>query len=853
MKTFSLIRRVQGNARRAKGLAPFCAAVFLIGSVAMGQAPTPESVLGHRPGDDFYLATYDDALGYFQKLAASSDKVKLVNVGKTTQGRDWYVAFISTPQNLAQLDHYKDVSRRLALARGLTEEQARALARESKAIIHIDGGLHASEVACAQHTIRLAYDLVSSNDPAVGRILDNVIVELWFSLNPDGQNMIANWYRQNVGTPFEVSPMPMLYQEYVGHDNNRDGYMLNMIESQLITRATLDSEPLIFYTHHQTAPFPARIYLAPFAEPISSNMHPLMLRWLSLLGTTMAAYLEEHDMPGALHRDRFDVWYPGFIDNIGNFRHTISFFTETALYRYATPHFYTVEEFAAQRRYLREEMLYASPWKGGWWRLRDAVRYMLGASMAVLETSSDYRETLLFNRYQAGRDTIQRFEKEPPFAYVIPRPQRDTPTAAMLVEKLMLNGIEVHEATRPITVNAETFPGGSWVILMNQPFAELAKEVMEVQRYPDIRDNPNVPMQQPYDVTGWTLPLQMGVEAVTVTTPVDDSVRGGLRKLDRFELVRGKVEGTGSVFTFSHQQNAAMVAANRILAAGGGIAFAKTGDTIVASNIPREKLAAIVAEAGVNATAADKAPADTTPVKAPRVGLYRTWTASIDEGWTRWILERYSFQLANLYNADVQAGHLRDRFDAIILPDQSTRGIMEGFQAGTVPQRYAGGIGETGVEKVREFVEQGGTLVTFNNASLFAIEKLNLPVENALTGLRGDQFFCSGCLVEVEIADATHPVVAGLPHEVTVMFERGPAFRTKRDFQGKVLARYPRDRNPLRSGYLLGPDKLQGQAAAVDAMLGKGHVILLGFRPQWRGQSHGAYRFFFNALYGVGR
>ena len=227
---------------------------------ALAEVPPPESVLGHKPGDDFYLATYDDALGYFRKLAASSNRIKLAQVGKTTQGRDWYIAFISSPENLAQFDHYKDVSRRLAVARGISEAQARALARETKPIIHIDGGLHATEVANAQHTIQLGYDLVTREDEETKAVRDNLITELWFSINPDGQNIVANWYRQNLGTPFEVSPLPVLYQEYVGHDNNRDGYMLNMIESQVITRATLDTQPLVFYTHHQSAPFPGRFY-----------------------------------------------------------------------------------------------------------------------------------------------------------------------------------------------------------------------------------------------------------------------------------------------------------------------------------------------------------------------------------------------------------------------------------------------------------------------------------------------------------------------------------------------------------------------------------------------------------------
>ncbi len=792
--------------------------ILLYAVTAFAAIPTPESVLGHKPGDDFYLATYDDALGYFKKLAASSNRIKLVEVGKTSRGRDWYIAFISNPENLAQLDHYKDMSRRLAVARGISDAQAHQMSHDIKPIIHIDGGLHATEVANAQHTIQLGYDLVASEEQEYKDIRENLIVELWFSINPDGQNIVANWYRQNVGTPFEVSPVPELWQEYVGHDNNRDGYMLNMIESRVVTKATLDTQPLVFYTHHQTAPFPGRIYLPPFADPISGNMHPLMLRWLSLIGTTIAQYLDQHDLPGSMHQETFDVWYPGYLDNIGNFRHTISFFTETALYRYATPHFYTVDEFPQARQPLESEMLYASPWKGGWWRLSDACKYMYGASMAVLDLSVKYREQMQYNKYRAARDTIEKFEKEPPFAYVIPREQHDAPTAAVLMERLMLNGIEVDQSSKP----------DAWVIQMNQPFSGLVKELFESQKYPELS-------QRPYDVTGWTLPYQMDVEVHAMTTPLTPEFRKSLERVTSMK---------GLAAPFNHNANASFRAVNEILAAKGSVSFA--GDDISVSGVDKSKLDSIMAENHLKMVAAKETG---KPVKPARVGLYRSWQANMDEGWTRWIFEQFEFPFTNLFNADVQAGHLHDKYDVIVLPDSNARSIIEGYRPGTIPERYAGGIGEQGVDELRDFVNEGGTLITFNNASLFAIDQFNLPVSNALAGLNPTQFFCSGCLLKVHVEDSKNPLASGLSPDPIVMFERGPAFDTKSDFKGAVLARYSRDRSALESGYLAGPDRLKGKIAAVDVNYGKGQVILLGFRPQWRGQSHGAYKFFFNALY----
>jgi hypothetical protein len=812
--------------------------------------PKPESVLGHKPGDDFYLASYDDARGYFRKVAEVSNRIKLINVGKTTRGAEWEIAIISAPENLANLEHYKDISRRLADGRGLNDQTARALAREGKAIVHLDGGLHSTEVAGGQQAISLAYRLVSSqNDPEVDAILKNTIVMLWPTLNPDGQNEVVNWYRKNLGTRFEVSPLPDLYQEYVGHDNNRDGYMNNMLESQAVTRTELEWNPVIFYCQHQTAPFPARIFIPPFVEPISSNIHPLMARWLNFIGADIAAYLDAHGMPGAVHRVGFDNWYPGFLDFTHIFRNSIAFFTETALYRYATPRFYTVDEFPADQRDLRSGVFYSSPWKGGWWRLRDAVDYMEGASMAVLDLSAKYREELLFNRYQAARDNMERFRREPPYAYVIPRDQRDLAEAATLVQKLMTNGIEIHEATKAFAANGREYPAGTWVILMDQPFSALVKELLEPQRYPEIRESPNGPPIRPYDVSGWTLPMQMDVQTSPVLQPVNPEQRAALRLIEKLTAPEGKVEGEGALYILSRQTNASFKAMNDVFKAGGQVGIASGDGAIVISGLDAARATRIIRDNSLVAKAAATAPRDVVPVKKPRVGLYRAWNPIIDEGWTRWILEQYDFAAVSVRNGDIQAGNLRRSFDAIILPDASPQQIRNGFGPGTVPGEFEGGIGATGAAALREFVQDGGILIAFNDASLYAIQDLGLPVKNVLAGLKAEEFYCSGSLLRVDLQDPSHSAVAGLPHEPIVMFERGPAFETTEGFRGRVLAAYPKNQNPLMSGYLLHADRIQGKAAALEVQYGNGRVYLFGFRPQWRGQSHGTYKFIFNALY----
>jgi hypothetical protein len=298
------------------------------------KVPSPESILGHLPGDDLYLASYDESRDHFAswrpvRTASSWSRSARRRAAWTGRSPSSHRRKISP-----QLDHFKDMSRRLADGRGLSDDAAHALSREGRAMVHLDGGLHSAEVAGAQQSINLAYKLVASQGgPQVDEILSQVIVMVWPTLNPDGQNEVVEWYRKNVGTTFEVSPLPDLYQEYLGHDNNRDGYMNNMLESQGVTRTELEWDPVIFYCHHQTTPFPTRIFIPPFVEPISSNIHPLMGRRLSVIGTAIAAYLDAHGMPGAVNRVGFDNWYPGFLDYTHIFRLSIAFFTETALYR----------------------------------------------------------------------------------------------------------------------------------------------------------------------------------------------------------------------------------------------------------------------------------------------------------------------------------------------------------------------------------------------------------------------------------------------------------------------------------------------------------------------------------------
>ena len=872
------------------GRALSCAVVLLFTIfdtvIAQSAIPTPESVLGHRVGADFYLATYEQSLEYFQRLDAATDRLQLIEIGRTSEGRPWYIALISSADNLANIYRYRELAIQLANPDELTDETALELADEGKAIVHIDGGLHASEVAHAQHTIQLAYDLVTGDDdPEVRAILENVILILWPSINPDGQTIVSEWYHSNVGTPFEVASLPHLYQKYIGHDNNRDGYMLNMIESRVITRVLRDWEPQILYNHHQSAPFPTRIWIPPFAEPISEFVHPLMWRTVNLLGMSMAQALEERGQKGAVHvGSGFDNWYPGFMDHANNFHNVAAFLTETALYRYATPHFYTVSDFPEDQRDLRPQSLYSSPWTGGWWRLRDAVDYMLTASFSVLDLAAKYKNDLLYNRYQAGRDVIAQYRNGPPYAYVISQTQRDPVAAVEMLRRLAFNGIDVYQLQQEVVFEGQSFEANSWVIPMDQPNGNFVRQLFAVQEYPDLREFPDGPPDQPYDVAGWTLPYLMDVRVIELGAPLDAAIRSTMTPVQgdavawnaevtdaaSFDMLpgvgfntsgaaagivppSGQTRGSGSALAVDPAENNAYRALNRAWQRGGSVRFVAgtAGDSGSAGSTGRyliTNLSQTVTTQMVNDLAlhAERMQPSGTEIAQPRVGLFRPWRPSIDEGWTRWVLERYEFAFTNIYNSDVIAGDLRRRFDVIIIADMPSNQILDGFAKGSVPPRYAGGIGREGVRAIDEFVRAGGTLVTLNGSARFAIDELHLPVKNVVDGLARDTFFLSGSVVSVTV-DPSHPVMTGMPEQSKVFVARSPVFTVTDEFEGSVLAKYASEGSPLLSGYLLGVEHLQGYAAALDVRHGDGHVILLGMRPQWRGQPFGTFRILFNA------
>lgn len=840
------------------------------------QIPTPESFFGHKPGADFHLITFEKALDYFQIINAASDRMLMFDMGPTTGGRRMKYAVISAEENLRRLDEFKSMNRRLALVKDITDADAAEIAENGKAIVWIDGGLHGTEVAPAQLLPQLAYDLVIGEDRKTQKIRDEVITLLVFA-NPDGMTIVSDWYMGNVGTPYEVSRLPWLYHEYVGHDNNRDSFMSNLIETQNMNRATSQEWfPVILYNQHQTGPFPARIWIPPDSEPTNPNVHPLIIRWKNLIGSAMGRAFDAADQPGAISRVRYDTWYPGYATQVVDGHNTISILTETQLYRYATPQFFQLRDFPKEHQDLTKGVFYPNPWLGGWWRLGDAVAYNHTACMAVLETAARYRRDLLLDKYKIGRDVIQRFNNEPPYGWIIPAKQDDAASTALLLDRLMINGIQVFQADEHFEYAGLSFPKGTTLIPASQSFGLFAKNMMELQHYPDLRDYPHLWQglvgttktgRQPlraYDGAGWTLPVQMGVATIALQRPVDVP----MTRIERSNENGGRLTGGGSHFILSRKNNGTYAALPKILKAGGRIETAmkdfslgsrpfSQGSFIVKGGLSRAQMNRIAGET-ISTVQLGKADVSSKRLRMPSIALYKSWVASMDAGWIRYIFDEFGWDLHAMTDAEVRVGRLNDRFDVILLPDQRASSILNGHKKGTMPPDYIGGMTKAGADHIKQFVEDGGILVCNKSSSQFAIDLFDLPLRNMLQDVKSDSFACPGSILKMTY-DTNHPLAYGMAEDGIANFSRGLVFGAESDSSKKeilekghklletgTVGRYP-DEPLLISGWIHGGKTIRGQAAVIDVPVGKGRVVLFGFNVHNRSQAHATIKLLFNA------
>lgn len=802
------------------------------GPEEFGIAPPPSLVLGFEPGDDRKVADWSQITDYFKRLDRAGGRVRVQELGTSTQGRKLFAAFISSAQNIRELDRYRDIQRRLADPRLVRNDAERErLVREGKTVVVVSCSIHSTEIVASQMSMRLAYELASARDEETREILNNTILILIPSPNPDGIDIVADWYRRSLGKPWEGSEPPEIYHAYAGHDDNRDWFMLNLPETRAITRLLWKEWfPQIVYDVHQQGTTGSRFFVPPFYDPPNPHIAPVLLREVGLIGHKIAADAEAAGFKGVITNALYDTWWHGGFRTAPYFHNSIGILTEAASARLMTPARVTPEQLRRSSTRGMPSALpdapatnFPSPWPGGEWRPRDIMGLELTAARSVLSMAAKYRERYLRNFYDLGVRALDwpPRDRDDVLAYIIPAGQGRDENVAKLISLLVGQGVEVHrmdaelhlmlmgsrgsvynDAREPVPPE---WPLGSYLVFLKQPYRANVQALFERQIYPD-RMAGGAP-ERPYDVAGWTLPMQMGVEAYPVAQIREPESQRRLTLVTELSRVRKDLGLPPDVRALSEDPGA-------------------SGLAIVGGLPPKE-----------------------SPVRAGvRVALYKSWTASMDEGWTRWLFDTFNVPYTSLRDADVRAGNLRAKFDVIVLPSMRTRDIVEGRAKETAPPEFTGGITDAGVESLRRFVEEGGTLVCWDESTDFAIKRLKLPVRNVLEGVKTSDFYCPGSILRVEL-DTKHPLARGLAQRADAYFVNSAAFEVTDDSRARVVARYSGSKDELlRSGWLLGAQYVAGRAALVEATLGRGRVVLFGFRPQHRGQTWGTFPLVFNAL-----
>jgi hypothetical protein len=834
--------------------------------VERGEIPTPESVIGYQMGAARKLPDWSEMLNYFDALATASDRVEVERLGESTEGRPYVAVVVSAPENLARRDELRAMLGRLYDPRGLDAGEEERIVEAAKVTAFLLCTQHSNEVGAALMTLELACDLASNDDPETREILDNVVTVLIPTHNPDGHQMTVDWYRQWLDTEYEGQPMPWLYHRYVGHDNNRDWFMLTQVETRLYAALHNREHPQLVFDMHQMQRDGARFIVPPFIDPLDPNQDPVIQQGFADLGTAIATRLTAAGKAGVATNIIFDNYSPSLA--YGNYHGSVDLLSEAASCRLATPVTVDEDKLKVERGFdpKKRTWNHPLPWKGGEWTLREIVEYDKLAALAFLEHAARNRRQWLRNYAGIMRRIVERKADDKPFAFLIPAPetQNDPGTTHELLETIALGAVEIEEARGELTADRVRYPAGTRVIRLAQPAGSFAKTLLEVQEYPDLRRWPDGPPAPPYDIAGHTLPLQMGVRCIQVDRPFEAELAPAA-----IEQPAGSVRGDGRYgWAISPRANASILALNRLLESGVSVYRARAdaagqlglmaGAMVLPSQDRLDQLVARVAvETGVDIVGIDAPLAGVFDRQfMPRVGVYQSWRPSIDEGWTRLIFERYELPYDTLNDPDIRQGGLRERFDVILLPQQKPEDILNGNPEKNdykepYPPEYVGGLGRLGADALRAFVEQGGTLVAIDSACEFAVRQLGLPVRNVVAGLPEEQFYCPGSLLRL-VVDNSHPLGYGLRRDEVALFMKSPAFELREDDDGTTIAAYPLY-EPNLSGWILGEEKIAGKGALVEVPVGEGRVVLIGFRAQFRAQARGTYKVLFNAILRAGQ
>jgi hypothetical protein len=878
------LRRIPSNP--AFGLvvaAAVAASLVAVASCSATELLSPSQYLGKQIGADGVLANYKEISKYYAYLDSVSDWITVLNLGKTTMGNDFLMAVASEPANLRNVDRYLETARNLRDARGISAEEASALARDGKVIMLDMSAIHSDEIAATQMALELAYK-IAGGDPSIAPYLKDVILLIMPSVNPDGHNMYVEYYDKWKGTEYDGGWMPWLYHPYAGHDNNRDWYMFNLSETKMVSRVMYDTWiPQVILDHHQMWMTGARIFVPPYADPVNPNLDPVLWREIELVGSTIHLKMQEHGYSGVIHGASFTGWWEGASVMTPLWHNAVSLLTEAASARIATPVYVDPSELNAWGtgfpKYTRLSN-FPDPWPGGKWRLRDIMNYELAAVEGGLEACSSNKEAILRNFYAMCASGIEKGRTEKPYAYVIP-PASDDFALRRMIERLMLGGVEVHQALTDFVVDGRNMPKDSYIIFMSQPYRAYAKDMLERQNFPVIRLAPEARPLEPYDATAWTMPLKMGVDAVETSdpllkSPAPSETAGAIpdRRVEKVEhpesFVPDATGGEGSYLALSRSSLGSYVFVNRALKsrlamfappAGASTPDLAPGTILVELAKDPVGTTAKVRELarGLSLNFAKVTVGDVASLrlmKPVRLGVYRSYLEGDPAGWMKYVLDDFEFDHKELRNDDIKRGRLSFDFDVLIFHDLDAGSIKDGKPGGEdaeyfepLPPQYSGGIGDEGVKALKAFVERGGVIIATGASCDFAIKEFGLGAKNILKDVPEQTFNCPGAILALDV-DPSSEIGYGMKAEIPCFFFYSRAFSTKLPygkFSREIVARYA-DKDLLQSGWITGEDMIKGKPAVVKLGLGKGAVIISGFDPIHRAQTYSTYRILFNAI-----
>ncbi|MCO6498478.1 MAG: peptidase [Chitinophagaceae bacterium] len=887
---------------------PFVLAAFLItSSYTKAQVPTPKSHFGFNIGDDYMLANYTQAEAYYKKVANASDRVLLRPIGKTEEGRNQYVIIVSSPENIRNISKYQSISQKLARAEGLTDDEARRLSKEGKSVVWIDGGLHANETVGAHQLIETLYQLASRNDEETQRILNDVVV-LLVHANPDGQEIVSNWYMQEQDVTKRNMNIPRLYEKYIGHDNNRDFYMNNMSETRNMSRVMyVDWLPQIMYNHHQTSPAGAVVAGPPYRDPFNYVYDPLLVTGIDAVGAAMINRLNTEGKPGftRMKGSVYSTWWNGGLRTTAYFHNIIGLLTETT----GSP---TPSKIALVPDRLMPDMATPFPVTPQDWHFRNSIDYSVSMNYAVLDYASRNKDHLLYNIYKMGRNSIEKGnrdnwtpspkhidslkalidrsrqnsqgsrganansrlydsvfkspENRDARGYIISANQPDFGTAVRFINALIISGIHIEKATHAFTVEGKEYPSGSYIVRTNQAFRPHVIDMFEPQDHPNDFQYPGGPPVRPYDAAGWTLAYQMGIEFDRIL----NDFSGPFTSIPYGELesfTPAAFTNSSGGYLLSPKQNNAFIVVNDLLKAGIEVSRVNADGNFYVAKGGSQILKNAATEWGVTATPVTRKPAGTTPLKPARIALYDRYGGSMPSGWVRWMLEQYHFPFDVVFPKDLDKGDLNSKYDVILFIDERmpigpVPAFFRQMNEESIPAEYRGWLGSITKEKtipeLEKFMSNGGNVVAIGSSSTLAY-LLGLPVRNALitkkpTGeespLSSNDYYVPGSILQLQI-DNTQPENAGMRNTADMVFAQSNVFALNPDAVSKgikPLAWFD-EGDPLRSGWAWGKTYLKDGIVAFTAPVGKGKLFVCSTQITFRAQSHGTFRMLFNQLY----